>query len=215
MGWIKKTGMLLAVAFCLSANHAGAQSVAQLLEQLTLDMQKLSQLKATLQEMYKGYIQLDKDYSNIRDIVQGNFDLHKAFLDGLLAVSPTVRQYHKVASVMDKERSLVTEYQAASRRWTSSGLFSPGELDHFRQLYGTVSDRGSKCLDRLLMVITAGQLRMSDAERMQAIDRIDADVGGLLQGLRQFNDALSVQALQRAREQNNINSLKSMYGNNP
>ena len=200
---------------CLSANGARAQSVAQLLEQLTLDMQKLSQLKRVLQDMYTGYTILDKGYSNIRDIVQGNFDLHKAFLDGLLAVSPSVRQYYKVAAIMGKERSLVAEYKTASRRWASSGLFSPSELDHFRQLYATVSDRGSKCLDRLLMVITAGQLRMSDAERLQAIDRIDADVGGLLQGLRQFNDALSVQALQRAREQNNINTLKSMYGNHP
>jgi hypothetical protein len=215
MGWIKKIGMLLVFTLCLSVNKARAQSVAQLLEQLTIDMQKLSQLKAILQDMYKGYEVLDKGYSNIRDIVHGNFDLHKAFLDGLLAVSPNVRQYYKIAAIISKERSLVVESQAASRRWASSGLFSPSELDHFRQLYGTVSDRGSKCLDRLLMVITAGQLRMSDAERLQAIDGIDVDVGGLLQGLRQFNDELSVQALQRTREQNNTNSLKSIYGNHP
>jgi len=205
----------LAFCCCLSIREARAQSVAQLLEQLALDMQKLSQLKGILQDMYKGYAILDKGYSGIRDIVHGNFDLHKAFLDGLLAVSPSVRKYYKVAAILGKERNLVAEYQAASRRWASSGLFSPSELDHFRRLYATVSDRSGKCLDRLLMVITAGQLRMSDAERMQAIDRIDADVGGLLQGLRQFNDELSVQALQRAREQNNINSLKSIYGNHP
>jgi hypothetical protein len=214
MDWIKRGGLLLVFCCCLSVREARAQSVAQLLEQLSLDMQKLSQLKRVLQDMYTGYTVLDKGYSNIRDIVQGNFDLHKAFLDGLLAVSPSVRHY-KVAAILGKQRSLVAEYQAASRRWSSSGLFSSSELAHFRRLYATVADRGSKCLDRLLMVITAGQLRMSDAERMQAIDRIDADVGGLLQGLRQFNDELSVQAAQRTREKNNINSLKSIYGNNP
>jgi hypothetical protein len=198
-----------------SAGGIRAQSVTQLLEMLALDIEKLSQLKATLNDMYKGYEVLDQGYSKIRDMVHGNFDLHKAFLDGLLAVSPPVRQYYKVATILDRERTIIKECQATSRRWTSGGVFSPGESAYIGQLCATVSERAGKCLDRLLMVMTAGQLRMSDAQRLQAIDRIDVDVGGLLHGLRQFNEDMSVQALQRMREQNNLKTLKSIYGNNP
>jgi hypothetical protein len=61
------------------------------------------------------------------------------------------------------------------------------------------------------MVITSDALRMSDAERMEAIDRIYADVTEQLTGLRRFNDATSIQALQRTREQSNLQTLKSMY----
>jgi len=212
---IRKTGLLVVVLLILSVGRVQAQSIAQLIEQLTLDIQKLSELKTILKDMQDGYQVLDKGYTNIRDIVKGNFSLHKAFLDGLLNVSLPVRQYYKVAAIIDKERSVITESQSSNRRWGTSKLFTPGELGYIGQLYRALSDKGSQCLNRLTMVITADELRMSDAERMQAIDRIYADVTEQLAGLRRFNEALSIQALQRSREQKNLQTLKDMYGNYP
>jgi hypothetical protein len=72
--------------------------------------------------------------------------------------------------------------------------------------------QSEKEIDELVMVITADQLRMSDAERMQAIDRVYADITGQLGFLRQFNTTTSVQAIQRLRESNDIITLKSIYG---
>jgi len=210
---IRKAGLL--ISLCLSIGSLRAQSVDQLIEQLMLDIQKLSELKTILKDMQTGYQVLDKGYTNIRDIVKGNFSLHKAFLDALLEVSPPVRQYYKVAVIIDRERAIAMEYQAAHRRWASSGLFTSGELNYVGRMYKALSDRGSQCLDRLTTVITADQLRMSDAERMQAIDRIYADVTEQLAGLRQFNAAMAIQSLQRQHEQNNLQTLKQMYGNLP
>lgn len=206
---------LLVICLFPCSRPLQAQSIEQLIEQLTLDIQKLSELKTILRDMQDGYQVIDKGYINIRDIVKGNFSLHKTFLDGLLDVSPTVRRYYKVAAIIDRERTIITEYQAANRRWASSGLFAPGELDYVGRMYKALSVRGSQCLDRLTTVITADKLRMSDAERMQAIDRIYADVMEQLTGLRQFNAAVSIQSLQRQHEQNNLQFLKKMYGNLP
>jgi len=199
----------------MSVGSLKAQSVDQLIEQLMLDIQKLSELKTILKDMRDGYQVLDKGYTNIRDIVKGNLNLHKTFLDGLLDVSLPVRQYYKAADIIDKERNIVTECRAANQHWVSCGLFTPGELEHIERTYKTLSDRSSQCLDRLTMVITADQLRMSDAERMQAIDQIHTTVTEQLAGLRRFNDAVSIQALQRQREQNNLQTLKKIYGNLP
>ena len=212
---IRKIGLLAGFCFCLSTGPVSALSVAQLIEQLTLDIQKLSELKTILKDMQEGYTVLDKGYTNIRDIAKGNFNLHKVFLDGLLDVSLPVKKYYKVPVIIDKERQIITEYQAADRRWISSRLFTPGELDYIHQSYEVLSDRAGKCLDRLAMVITPDELRMSDAERLDVIDRIYTDVTGQLAGLRQFNDELTIQALQRGRELNNIKTLKAIYGNNP
>jgi hypothetical protein len=211
----QKTGVLMVLILCLSAGSARTQSIAQLIEQLTLDTQKLAELKTILKDMQAGYQVLDKGYTNIRDIVKGNFSLHKAFLDGLLTVSTPVRQYYKVTAILDKEKSIVVESQNAKRRWIASGLFTPGELEYMGQLYGALSDKGNRCLDRLTMVVTSDALRMSDAERMKAIDRIYADVTEQLAGLRRFNDATSIQVFQRSREQSNLQTLKNMYGNLP
>lgn len=191
------------------------QSVDQLLEQLALDIQKLSELKTILQDMYHGYEVVDKGYTSIRDMVRSNFDLHKAFLDGLLAVSPSVRQYYRVGAVIDLDRSLIAESRAAERTWVASGVFTPGELQYIHQLYGSVSGRAGKYLDRLTMMLTEDELRMSDAERMRGIDGIYTEVTGDLERLRRYNDGLSVQVLQREKENQQINLLKSMYGNQP
>ena len=211
----KKIGLLIGICLCMSVGSLKAQSVDQLIEQLMLDIQKLSELKTILKDMRDGYQVLDNGYTNIRDIVKGNFNLHKTFLDGLLDVSLPVRQYYKAADIIDKERNIVTECRTANQYWISCGLFTHGELAHIERTYKTLSDRSSQCLDRLTIVITADELRMSDAERMQAIDQIHTTVTEQLVGLRRFNDAVSIQALQRQREQNNLQTLKKIYGNFP
>jgi hypothetical protein len=62
------------------------------------------------------------------------------------------------------------------------------------------------------MVVTAGQMRMSDAERLAAIDRIDRDMTDKLTFLRVFNNSGAIQAGQRGIDQNNISAMNGLYG---
>jgi len=208
----KKYGIVLVLGLSLSMGSVRAQSVTQLLTQLSLDVQKLSELKTILNDMYKSYTIVDKGFTDIKNIAQGNFNLHKAFLDGLLAVSPAVSSYYKVAGIVNMEISIVSEYKAAYRQWVSNGHFSVAELNYISQVYAGLFSQSLHNLDALTMVITADQLRMSDAERLGAIDGVYLDITGQLGSLRSFNNGLSVQAVQRAKEQNDINTLKSLYG---
>jgi len=54
-----------------------AQSIADCIEQLTLDYQKLASLKSILSQMYQGYEVLSKGYNAVKDVSQGNFSLHE------------------------------------------------------------------------------------------------------------------------------------------
>ena len=62
------------------------------------------------------------------------------------------------------------------------------------------------------MILTADQLRMSDGERMQAINRIDEDTRQQAALLQQLDNTLSIQTEQRLKEQGDINTLNSIYG---
>ena len=77
--------IIITLAFIASIHPVvcRAQSAGDLIEQLVLDFQKLQDLKAILQNMYTSYKILDQGYTRIKDIAQGQFNLHKAFLDGL------------------------------------------------------------------------------------------------------------------------------------
>jgi hypothetical protein len=62
------------------------------------------------------------------------------------------------------------------------------------------------------MVITAGKLRMSDDERLNAIDRIYIDMGDKLVFLRTFNKENNVLAIQRGREMVDTRVSKKLNG---
>lgn len=196
----------------LSPTRCHAQSTGELLKILILDMEKLAELKAILKGMYRGYEVLDQGYTNIRNIAHNSFDLHQAFLDALLAVTPEVRQYSPALDVLQTEQRLLAEYKAGSRKLQASGYFTPTEMQVINSVYGNILAAGSSDVEELKRVLTPGELRMSDAERMQAIDRIDKDIGKQLSWLRQFNQVGTIQVWQRAKEINDLSTLRQLYG---
>jgi hypothetical protein len=206
---MKKVMMLLLAALPIIGR---SQSLADVIQQLSLDYQKLAEEKKMLNDMYTAYTVIEKGYDHVRSIAEGNFNLHKAFLDALMLVSPTVQGYYKVGRIIDNEAALVKEYTAAKSAFQSGGRFTAAELDYFSNLYGNLLNSSLNNLSELAMILTAGQLRMSDAERLAAIDRIDADMGGQLQFLRQFNHYTAIQAGQRGIEQNDQSVMQGLYG---
>ncbi|MGH2622495.1 MAG: TerB family tellurite resistance protein, partial [Sphingobacterium sp.] len=162
---------LFMLCFSLSKANAQTQEVMQLL----LNVEKLSQFKNILEDMKKGYQIVSTGYNAVKNISQGNFSLHEVFIDGLMLVSPEVKKYHKVAGIITYQSAIVSEYKSAFNRFKSAGTFSAGELNYLGKVYGQLFDQSVNNLDNLLTIITASQLRMSDDERLQAIDRIFED----------------------------------------
>lgn len=191
-----------------------ARCQEQQLEQLILDIQKLSQFKQILSDMKAGYTILTQGYGAVKDISEGNFNLHQAFLDALLAVSPAVKNYVKVAHIIQSQITLVSEYKMASSQFQSSGAFNPDELVYIAGVYNNLIMASLTSITDLTTILTAGSLRMSDAERLASIDRLDLDMTGKLNFLRSFNNKTAVLALQRAKETENANQLQQIYQNN-
>jgi hypothetical protein len=210
---------MIALSICLLTAfvfpQAGkAQSIAQDLEQLSLDYQKLAGLKSILKQMYTGYEVLSKGYSAVKDVAQGNYSLHEAFIDGLFIVSPTVRAYPRIADIINDQAMLVSEYQSAWASFRQDKHFDPDEIGYMLTVYNNLMSNSLKNLSDLSMIITDSQLRMSDAERLAAIDRIFTGSRGQLSFLRSFNDQNYRVAVQRAREANDQQTIKNLYGIN-
>ena len=183
-------------------------------EQLVLDWEKLTQLKQILNDMSKGYQIVEKGYSTIRDISHGSFDLHKVFLDGLLAVSPEVKGYYKVAQIIREQSRLVKEYKSALGRFRSDPHFSVSEFGYMAAFYNELFNGSVQTLDALITVLTDGELRASDDERLQQIDALEADMENRLRALERFNNSWEMLSLQRARGQSDVEMVKRLYGLN-
>lgn len=212
-----KTKIILSLTIALLLGLPQApkgQSLAQLVEQLDLDYQKLAQLKQMLSDMYTGYKKVRNGYERVRSIAQDNFNLHKVFLDALLSVSPVVRNYVKVQHIINSEAQLVKEYQSARSYLKGTGLFTGSELDAFNSMSGDLLNGSLRNLDELTDVLTDNTLRMNDAERLAAIDRIDNDMTNRLSILQTFDNTAAIQAGQRGIELNNIITMQNLNGNN-
>jgi hypothetical protein len=198
--------LLLALAF--SVRSFGQ---AQEIEQLILNIEKLTLFKSILSDMKMGYQIYEKGYGTISSISKGNFDLHNVFLTGLMGVSPAVRNYVRVAEIISQQARLVSEYKLNYQRFRQSGSFSPEELSYMSNVYSRLTNQSLNDLDELTTILSAGKLRMSDADRLKAIDRLYANSTDQLGFLRSFNRQGMVLSLQRAKDQNDIQTLQKLY----
>jgi len=207
---MKKTILLFMFLFSLTRSFGQSQEAQQLL----LNVEKLSQLKGILSSMKKGYEVVSKGYNSVKDIAQGNFLLHEVFLDAMMLVSPEVKKYRRIADIITAQSDIVSEYKAAFKRFSSGGNFTLSELDYLGKVYSQLFAQSLDNLDQLTMVITANKLRMSDDERLQAIDRIFTDTQDKLMFLRSFNLKTSLLNSQRQEEKADIAGTKTFYNLN-
>lgn len=195
--------------FVLSCQLSKAQSAD--LTQLILDIEKLTQLKGILADMKTGYQLISGGYNEVKQVASGNFSLHNTFLNALLAISPAVARYGRVADIVLEQGYIVSEYKRCYRQFRASGAFSADELAYLANVYSTLLAQSLGNLDQLAMVLTAGQLRMSDDERLRAIDRIYSDTDDKLVFLRRFDQQAAVLSAQRSYELNQISVTQKLY----
>ena len=207
---MKKIIVLFIVLSTCITSKLSAQS--EEVQQLLLNVEKLAQFKQILSDLKKGYQIISVGYSTIKDLSQGNFNLHKTFLDGLMMVSPTVKKYKRIADIINNQILIVKEYKNAFNRFRQDGNFNPEEIEYLGKVYGNLFKQSLNDLDELLVIITDSKLRMSDDERLEAIDRIFSNMQDKLLFLRHFNNNTTILAVQRAKEKNDAATMQKIYG---
>lgn len=206
---LKRCGAVLILMLIFNIK-AHAQSDE--LQQLLLNIEKLTQFKAILSDMKKGYQIYQQGYGTISNLSKGNFDLHNVYLTGLMAVNPAVRNNPRVGQIMSQQNDILSEYKRYTSLFRQSGTFNNSELIYINNVFSQLARQSDANIDDLASVTTAGQLRMSDDDRLRAIDRIYNSSSDQLQFLRFFNRQAVMLSLQRSKDLNDTQTLKRLYG---
>jgi NADPH-dependent curcumin reductase CurA len=103
-------------------------------------------------------------------------------------------------------------YKGAFNHFKADKNFTPDEINYMGKVYSNLFDESVKNLDELAMIITAGKLRMSDDERMQAIDKIYTSIEDQFSFLQDFNSSTKYLSLQRQNEQTEIDMSRKIHG---
>ncbi|MEO8172593.1 MAG: hypothetical protein ABI581_05905 [Sediminibacterium sp.] len=191
---------------------AGLRAQVQEIQQLKIDLEKLVQLKLMLSQAKQGYQTLQNGYNCVRDAAKGNFDLHKNYIDGLLKVSVQVKNAPALQRFMDNSALVPIEYRSWYNQLQSKGFLKTDELvlvrSRYRELENTLADE----LDQLQVILAPGKLRMSDGERIAAIEMLanksDEQVGVLRKLVKEY----TVIAATRAQYQKDKQAVLKLYG---
>jgi hypothetical protein len=202
---------LLIMLLCFVVQSLQVRAQSNEAQQLLLNVEKLAQLKNILTDMEKGYQIISNGYNAVRDISQGNFSIHQIFLNALITVSPEVKKYKRVAEILSDQKSIIKQYQRTYNALRAGNKISIAELSYVSSVYQKLLAESTNDLNDLATVITSSSLRMSDDERLQAIDQIYSDMNEKLQFVQMFNQQASLLALQRDREQNQHKVLSDLY----
>ncbi|GAB3921864.1 hypothetical protein GCM10028827_05820 [Mucilaginibacter myungsuensis] len=205
---------MIASILIVSATGVRAYAQSTELQQLLLNIEKLTQFKAILSDMKKGYQIYQQGYGTISNLSKGNFNLHNVYLTGLMAVSPAVRNNPRVGQIIGQQNDILNEYRRYSNLFRQSGSFNNNELSYMDNVFRQLVKQSNANTDDLVSVTTAGNLRMSDDDRLRAIERIYNGSVEQLQFLRFFNRKAVILSLQRSKDLHDTRSLKKLYAIN-
>lgn len=138
--------------------------------------------------------------------------LYADYFDELWKVKNTIATYQRVRDIIKRQLQLVKEYQTAYNLSRQDKNFTSDEIGYMYSVYSGILNESLKNLEQVQLVISAFVTQMGDAKRMEIINTASDNIEQNISDLRQFNQENIKTSLQRAKEQNDIDVVKKLYG---
>ncbi len=182
--------------------------------------QKKTQKKYLLEQlvalkMYAGYLKKGYDIvgsgiSTVKDIKNGEFNLHSTFFTSLKNVNPAIRKNAKIASIISLQIFIAKAFKSIG---DNDGL-ELSDNQYILDVKDKVTDDCLVDMEELLLVITSGRLELTDDERIERLDSIYERMRDKAAFAQSFTAQVNLLINQRKNEQKSINHLRELYGNN-
>jgi predicted transcriptional regulator YheO len=148
----------------------------------------------------------------ITNWVQKQKDLYQNYFNELWKVNDVLSYYHRIKEITEQQIALVKEYHSAWNGVRQDGHFTADEILYIGQVYNGIIDASLKNLDQVALVINSFATQMSDARRMEIINRAADAMQANLNDLKSFNQQNIQLSLQRSKDENDIAVVKKLYG---
>jgi len=167
-------------------------------------------LQDAQKELENAMAQLQLD--GITNWVQQTKDLYSEYYQELSLVKQIISDYDKVKTIIQLQSKIVSEYKSAYALFQQDKNFSSSEITYMYNVYSGIIDASIKNLDQALLVVNDFITQMSDGARMNIIDGAAKGMQKNYNDLKQFNNQNIQLSLQRAYENNNLSTVKQLYG---
>jgi len=161
-----------------------------------------------------GYKIVKGGLTAIGDFKKGEFDLHNDYFNSLKSINPSIRNYSKVAKIINLQVNIVKSCKKTYKQVGSSGLYSSSEMNYVNEVFERLFADCDAVLDQLIDLTTASKLELRDDERMQRIDLIYDDMVDMHEFAGSFSNETLVLGASRQKEAKEINSLRGLHNLN-
>jgi predicted transcriptional regulator YheO len=215
--------LLVCMSFFLLTMAASAQDpiievikagIKKVIVAVDLKIQRLQTKTIWLQNAQKvienamSKLKLDQ----ITDWVQKQKDLYQEYFDELWKVKDVLSYYHRIKEITRQEISLVQQYHSAWNGVRQDGHFTANELLYIGQVYTGILSESGKNLDQIALVINSFTTQMTDAKRLDIINKAADVMQQNYDDLQQFNSQNIRVSMQQSKDEHDIDVVKQLYG---
>ncbi|CAM4208794.1 hypothetical protein SAMN06265348_10658 [Pedobacter westerhofensis] len=206
----KLLALTFVVLLVLTGRGASAQTWDEIFKQKKTQKKYLIQQIAALQVYIgyarKGYDIVGKGIHAVKDINNGEFNLHRNFFAALGAVNPSVKGSAVVTQVLNGGFEVISILKS----WDSSGL----NADNRAFVSVVKANLLAECaveLEDFLLIITSGKLDMKDNERLARLELLRTSMENKRGFALAFSGDLDQLTRQREGEQQTINQIRRWH----
>jgi len=206
-----KISVSVALIMLVTVQVSHAQTFGEFFNQKKTQKRYLLQQIAALQ-VYIGYAKKGYDIASsglqsVRDITNGEFNLHSAFINSLKLVSPAIRKNYKVAEIIEYQIRISNAF--ASVKYNE--LLSIPNQSYVSDVQAQVILDCANDLEELLLIITSGKIKMRDEERLSRLDKLYNSMVEKYAFTMDFVGQVSTLIRQSEQQQLWINQLRRNY----
>ncbi|MFD3003168.1 hypothetical protein ACFS7Z_22590 [Pontibacter toksunensis] len=202
--------------FMLSTIPLRAQTFDEWFRQKNTQRKYLVQQVAALQAyagvLREGYSIARQGISTVEHIKNGDLGLHQAFFGSFRLINPAIGGSARVADILRYQVAIARELGKALPALRQSGQLKENELKHLEKVKARVLASCARDLEELWLVLTENEWEMRDAGRLQRLEELYESTLDTFRFTQACLKEAQVLALWRAREQQELENARSLYG---
>jgi hypothetical protein len=152
------------------------------------------------------------ELNGITSWVQDQKSLFAEYYQELWDIKNALATYEQVKAMIEKQEQIVAGYKQVHSIVGQDKHFTSAEVSQMYAVLTGIVNQSTQNITRLTTVITALLTQMNDAGRLRIIDETGRDIDKNYRDLSQFSQQTYLLSLQRAKDENDVETTEAMYG---
>jgi hypothetical protein len=188
--------------------------IKKVIKAVDLKIQRLQNKTIWLQNAQKALenalskLKLDE----IADWTEKQKEQYRKYYEELAKVKAIISYYQRIRDVTQKQVRLANEYNRSWQLIRQDKHFTNDELDYMAKVYSGILEESLKNIDQIMLLVKSFTTTMSDAGRLELINKAADQVDVNYDDLMRFNHQNVLLSLQRAKTTQEVETVKQLYG---